>query len=342
MQTFQSIDAIRRACSDLPTAHSAGSDAARARQAQLTKPLGSLGRLEEIAVFLAGWQGRVVPSLENVAVLIFAGSHGVTQHGVSAFPAELNQQMVANFNAGGAAINQLANQAGATLTVHPIDLDRPTADLTSSPAMSEDDLLVAMKVGAAAVPVDADLICIGEMGIGNTTVAATLAAALFGGSGMGWVGRGTGVDDAGLARKAAAVDAALTYHGTTLNDPLDALQRVGGRELAAMFGATLAARLNRIPVLVDGFVATSAVSVLARLADGGLAHALAGHVSAEAQHRRLLALLALEPLLDLNMRLGEGSGACVAVNILRSAVACHAGMATFAEAGLTGSAEPAA
>lgn len=340
MQTFHDLDAVRLACRELPGSQAVAVEAARARQAQLTKPLGSLGRLEDVAVFLAGWQGQAVPSLANVAVLIFAGAHGVTQHGVSAFPAELNAQMVANFNAGGAAINQLAKQSGATLRVHPLELDRPTADLTSAPAMSEDELLAAINAGASAVPPDANLICTGEMGIGNTTVAATLAAALFGGSGSEWVGRGTGVDDAGLSRKAAVVDTALKYHGATLDDPLSALQRVGGRELAAMFGATLSARRLRIPVLLDGFVATSAAAVLARLAEGGLAHALAGHVSAEAQHRRLLALLELEPLLDLNMRLGEGSGACLAVNILRGAIACHAGMATFAEAGLSGSADP--
>ena len=335
MTGHPSIDAIRATCSSLPDGMKDAEAAALERQSMLTKPPGSLGRLERIAAFLAGWQGRAVPQLENVSVLVFAGSHGVTAQGVSAFPAEVTAQMVANFAAGGAAINQLARQAGATLDVVELDVDRPTGDFTQGPAMSEDDFAAAVAKGRAAVKPDIDLICVGEMGIGNTTAAAALSAALFGGSGTEWVGRGTGVDDAGLARKAAAVDAALARHGNALRDPLEAARLVGGRELSAILGAVLEARLRSIPVLLDGFVATAAAAPLARLVDGGLAHALAGHVSAEAQHRRLLGLLGLDPILDLGMRLGEASGACLAVNILRGALACHAGMATFAEAGVS-------
>lgn len=335
MTGHPSIDAIRATCSSFPEGVKDAEAAALERQSMLTKPPGSLGRLERIAAFLAGWQGRAVPKLDNVAVLVFAGSHGVTAQGVSAFPAEVTAQMVANFAAGGAAINQLARQAGATLDVVELDVDRPTGDFTQGPAMSEDDFAAAVAKGRAAVKPDIDLICVGEMGIGNTTAAAALSAALFGGSGTEWVGRGTGVDDAGLARKAAAVDAALARHGNALRDPLEAARLVGGRELSAILGAVLEARLRSIPVLLDGFVATAAAAPLARLVDGGLAHALAGHVSAEAQHRRLLGLLGLDPILDLGMRLGEASGACLAVNILRGALACHAGMATFAEAGVS-------
>ena len=335
MTGHPSIDAIRATCSSFPEGVKDAEAAALERQSMLTKPPGSLGRLERIAAFLAGWQGRAVPRLDNVAVLVFAGSHGVTAQGVSAFPAEVTAQMVANFAAGGAAINQLARQAGATLDVVELDVDRPTGDFTQGPAMNEDDFAAAVAKGRAAVKPDVDLICVGEMGIGNTTAAAALSAALFSGSGSEWVGRGTGVDDAGLARKAAAVDAALARHGNALRDPLEAARLVGGRELAAILGAVLEARLRSIPVLLDGFVATAAAAPLARLVDGGLAHALAGHVSAEAQHRRLLGLLGLDPILDLDMRLGEASGACLAVNILRGALACHAGMATFAEAGVS-------
>ena len=337
MTGHPSIDAIRATCSSFPDGVKDAEAAALERQSMLTKPPGSLGRLERIAAFLAGWQGRAVPKLDNVSVLVFAGSHGVTAQGVSAFPAEVTAQMVANFAAGGAAINQLARQAGATLDVVELDVDRPTGDFTQGPAMSEDDFAAAVAKGRAAVKPDIDLICVGEMGIGNTTAAAALSAALFGGSGTEWVGRGTGVDDAGLARKAAAVDAALARHGNALSDPFEAARLVGGRELAAILGAVLGARLRSIPVLLDGFVATAAAAPLARLVDGGLAHALAGHVSAEAQHRRLLGLLGLDPILDLDMRLGEASGACLAVNILRGALACHAGMATFAEAGVSDS-----
>ena len=331
----ETIEAIRSLAAALPDGDDAAAQAAAERQGVLTKPPGSLGRLEELAIFMARWRGQAVPVLDPVSVLVFAGSHGMTARGVSAFPAEVTAQMVANFAAGGAAINQLARHAGASLKVTPLDIDRPTADFTRAPAMSEAEFLETVRAGMAAVPADAGLVCVGEMGIGNTTAAAALAAALFGGTGRDWVGRGTGVDDAGLARKAETVDAALNLHGAALADPLEALRRVGGRELAAIFGATLAARLNRIPVLLDGFVATAAAAPLARLARSGLAHALAGHVSAEAQHPKLLAHLGLAPVLDLGMRLGEASGACLAVNVLRGALACHAGMATFAEAGVS-------
>jgi nicotinate-nucleotide--dimethylbenzimidazole phosphoribosyltransferase len=259
----------------------------------------------------------------------------VTARGVSAFPSEVTAQMVANFAAGGAAINQLARSAGAGLTVVPLEIERPTADFTQAAAMTTAEFLAAVSTGYDAVAEDADLLCLGEMGIGNTTAAAANAAALCGGAGMDWVGRGTGVDDAGLKRKAAAVDAAIAYHDAVLTNPLSALIAVGGRELAAIFGATLAARHHGIPLLLDGFVCTAAAAPLARLGSGGLSHALAAHVSAEAGHRRLLEKLGLRPLLDLGMRLGEGSGAALAINVVRAALACHAGMASFAEAGVS-------
>lgn len=330
-----SIADIRALCAHLPAGDEDAAQAAASRQTVLTKPPGSLGRLEEIAVFLARWQGRSVPTLDKVDVLIFAGSHGITARGVSAFPAEVTAQMVANFAAGGAAINQLAAQAGARLAVTALEIETPTADFTQAPAMDETEFVRAVAAGFAAVAPSADLICVGEMGIGNTTSAAALCAALFGGNGGDWVGRGTGVDDEGLARKAGTVDAALAYHGAALADPIEALRRVGGRELAAIFGAILAARLHSIPVVLDGFVATAAAAPLARIAPQWLAHALSGHVSAEAQHRRLLDLLHLQPILNLGMRLGEGSGACLAVSVIRSALACHAGMASFTEAGVS-------
>jgi nicotinate-nucleotide--dimethylbenzimidazole phosphoribosyltransferase len=243
--------------------------------------------------------------------------------------------MVANFDAGGAAINQLARIAGAGLRVVALQLERPTGDITVAPAMTAAEFLAAVNAGAAAVAEGTDLLCLGEMGIGNTTAAAALAAALFGGGGVRWAGRGTGVDDAGLARKCAAVDAALARHAAALADPLDAAAALGGRELAAILGATLAARLAGVPVLLDGFVCTAAAAPLAGLAPGALAHVLLGHVSAEAGHRALAASLGLVPLLDLGMRLGEASGAAVAVALCRAALACHAGMATFDQAGVS-------
>jgi nicotinate-nucleotide--dimethylbenzimidazole phosphoribosyltransferase len=268
-------------------------------------------------------------------VLVFAGNHGVTARGVSAFPSAVTAQMVLNFERGGAAINQLARAAGATLDVVALDLDRPTGDLTQEPAMSEADCARAFGRGFASVAAGTDLLCLGEMGIGNTTVAAALAQALFGGSPEDWVGRGTGVDDTGLARKARAVAEAVSRRGGRTLDPLAALADVGGRELAAIAGAVLAARRHRVPVLLDGFVCSAAAAVLARAAPGALDHCRLGHVSAEAGHRRLAAALGLVPVLDLGMRLGEASGAALAALVVKAATTTHAGMATFAQAGVS-------
>jgi nicotinate-nucleotide--dimethylbenzimidazole phosphoribosyltransferase len=331
---FASLAELAAACGDVPAGDAAAAAAVAAREAALTKPAGSLGRLEETVEWLARWQGRSPPRLERVDILVFAGNHGVTAQGVSAYPAAVTTQMVANFAAGGAAINQFARAAGANLRVIPLALDRPTVDFTVAPAMSEREFLAAVESGCEAVTPGADLVCLGEMGIGNTTAAAALAAALFGGGGARWAGRGTGVDEAGLARKRAVIDRSLARHAAALADPLACAATFGGRELAAILGATLAARRQRIPVLLDGFVCTAAAAPLVRLHAGALDHALAAHVSAEAGHRLLLEQLALRPLLDLGMRLGEGSGAAVALLVLRAALACHTGMATFAQAGV--------
>ena len=307
---------------------------AKARNAVLTKPPGALGRLEALAIWLAGWQGRAKPRIAAPQIVIFAGNHGVVAQGVSAFPAEVTGQMVANFQSGGAAINQLAKTFGAALSVVALDLDRPTGDFTQGPAMDEADLLAALQAGWNAVTPGTDLLSLGEMGIGNTTAAAAIACALFGGIAEDWVGRGTGVDDAGLARKAAAVRSGLIRHAA--REPFDILRCLGGREIAAMAGALLAARQNRIPVLLDGFIACAAAAVLHRMAPGALDHCQAAHVSAEAAHASLLAALKMEPLLNLGLRLGEGSGAALAIGILQAAANCHSGMSSFAEAGVSG------
>jgi nicotinate-nucleotide--dimethylbenzimidazole phosphoribosyltransferase len=335
MPVFASFAALRAACLDLPAGSPAAAAAVASRDAQLTKPRGSLGRLEHIVAWLAHWQARTPPRLDRVQVLVFAGNHGVTAQGVSAYPAAVTAQMVANFAAGGAAINQLARVADADLRVIPLSLDRPTADFTAETAMDEATFLEAVAAGYDAVSPDGDLVCLGEMGIGNTTAAAAIAAALFGGGGERWAGRGTGVDDAGLAHKRAVIDRALARHAAATHDPLVIAAALGGRELAAILGAALAARRRRIPVVLDGFVCTAAVAPLAKLRAEMLAHVLAAHVSAEAGHRLLLDELALAPLLDLDMRLGEGSGAALAVLVLRAALACHTGMATFSQAGVS-------
>jgi nicotinate-nucleotide--dimethylbenzimidazole phosphoribosyltransferase len=331
---FSSLNDLRAACLDLPAGDPKAAAAAAQRQSQLTKPPGSLGRLEDVVGWLAHWQQRSMPRLDRVDILVFAGNHGVTKQGVSAYPAEVTAQMVANFSAGGAAINQLARTVGANLRVVPFALDEPTADFTQAPAMSEDAFLAAVATGYNTVTSGTDLLCLGEMGIGNTTAAAALAAALFGGGGSRWAGRGTGVDDAGLARKRATIDLGLARHATLLRDPLSSAAALGGRELAAILGAALAARHRRIPVLLDGFVCVAAVAPLIKLRADALDHAMAAHVSAEAAHRMLLTELRLDPLLDLGMRLGEGTGAALAVSVSRAALACYAGMATFAEAGV--------
>lgn len=333
MTAFASVAAFSAALAALPEADAAARAAALARQAVLTKPPGSLGRLEDIAVFMAGWQRRARPRIERGRVAVFAGNHGVAARGVSAYPAAVTAQMVANFRAGGAAINALAAAAGLELVVVPLDLDAPTADFTAAPAMTEAECLDALNAGAGVVEAGLDLLVLGEMGIANSTSAAALCALSFGGSGADWVGPGTGVDAAGLARKAAVVDAGLARHAGA-RTAFERLASVGGREIAAIAGAVVAARLAGVPVVLDGFICTSAVAPLARDVPGIVAHCLAGHCSAEPGHRRLLDALGLEPLLSLGMRLGEGSGAAVAAGVVRAALAAHDGMATFAEAGV--------
>lgn len=333
---YSSFSEIRDAAAHLTQPDASAMAATEAREGELTKPAGALGRLEDAVRHLAGWQRRPLPQLDVVAIVIFAGNHGVTAQGVSAYPAEVTMQMVTNFRHGGAAINQLARQHNAHLSVVDLDLDKPTMDFTAAPAMTAVECIAAINAGAAAIPERCDLLLLGEMGIGNTTAAAALAAALFGGSGRDWVGPGTGVAGTAFNNKVAAVDRGLALHAPMIADPLDALCCVGGRELAALFGALLEARRRSLPVLLDGFVVGAAAGVFARLNEQGLFHCLAGHVSAEPGHRRLLAKLGLEPLLDLGMRLGEASGSAVALGVLKSALACHTGMATFAEAAVSG------
>lgn len=309
-------------------------DAARDRNGQLTKPPGALGRLEDLAIWYAGWRGTPKPQINAAQVVIFAGNHGVTAQGISAFPAEVTEQMVLNFQSGGAAINQLSSCFGARLDVHALQLDRPTADFTQGPAMSEDECVAALKTGWAAVDETSDLLVTGEMGIGNTTSAAAIALALYGGSGADWAGRGTGVDDAGLSRKAKVIEAGLAANPQAAGNGLEALRCLGGRELAAMVGAIAHARMLRVPVILDGFICSAAAAALAHAVPGILDHTVAGHVSAEGAHKAILDQIDKKPLLSMDMRLGEGSGAALAISMLQAAVACHTGMATFAEAGV--------
>ena len=320
----------------VPDGDEAAVAAVRARDAQLTKPAGSLGALEGMVEFLARWQGRAQPRLDNPMVTIFAGNHGVTVQGVSAFPREVTAQMVANFTNGGAAISQICALHEINLRVFELALELPTGDITQTAALDDKMCAATIAYGMEAIAGKPDLICIGEMGIGNTTVASALYAALYGGTGADWVGRGTGVDDAGLSRKADAVDRALARHAGELDHPLAILARVGGREIAAMLGALLAARHQKVPVIVDGFVATSAAAIAHAVNPAAIDHCLFAHVSAEGGHARALEAMGQKGLLDLGMRLGEGSGAALAAVLAKTALHLHNNMATFESAAVSG------
>jgi nicotinate-nucleotide--dimethylbenzimidazole phosphoribosyltransferase len=333
------LDEVRALLSEFPAADLEAASRTATREAMLTKPAGALGRLEEITGWLASWQSRQPPRIERPRACVFAGNHGVAARGVSAFPASVTAQMVQNFVAGGAAINQLCKAADAELRVYEMALDRPTADFTVEPAMSEEDCAKAMAYGMMAVEPGIDLLCLGEMGIANTTSAAALAQALFGGSAADWTGPGTGVAGAALQRKTEVVAAGVALHRPAARDSFDILRRLGGQELAAICGAVMAARLARTPVLLDGFACTAAAAVLYAADMHALDHCLVAHVSAEPGHRRLLQAIGKSALFDFGMRLGEASGAALAIPILKAAIACHTGMATFAEAGVSGKVE---
>ena len=329
------LDNLRTLLADLSGPDQEMTRAAWRRDAQLTKPPSSLARLEDIAAWMAGWQGVHPPRADDIRALVFAGNHGVAAQGVSAFPPEVTAQMVANFAAGGATINQICDAVGIRLEVHALTLDDPTADLSRAAAMSEAEFVNAVAFGMGKVPDDADLLCVGEMGIGNTTAAAAICLALHGGAAEDWVGPGTGIDAATRRRKVAAATVAIATHGAALDDPLEVMRRLGGRELAALAGAVLAARHKHLPVILDGFVACAAVAPMHAANPCALDHCLVGHLSAEPGHARLLERLGKTAILDLGMRLGEASGAALAAAVVKAAVRVHTGMATFAEAGVS-------
>ncbi|MDF9619739.1 nicotinate-nucleotide--dimethylbenzimidazole phosphoribosyltransferase [Pseudomonas entomophila] len=338
----------RDACQPLDTA---AMDQARARQQQLTKPTGSLGQLEGLAIRLAGLQGRERPTLEQVAITIFAGDHGVVEEGISAYPQAVTGQMLRNFVSGGAAISVLARQLEASLevvdlgTVDP-SLDLPgvrhlrlgagTSNFARQAAMTDAQLAAALQAGRdsalRALEQGGQLFIGGEMGIGNTTAAAALACTLMGCPARELSGPGTGLDSAGVRHKAEVIERALVLHGLRADEPLRALGHVGGFEIAALVGAYLACAQHGLPVLVDGFICSVAALVAVRLNPQCRPWLLFAHQGAEPGHKALLAALQAEPLLALGLRLGEGSGAALAVPLIRLACALHGQMATFAEA----------
>jgi nicotinate-nucleotide--dimethylbenzimidazole phosphoribosyltransferase len=328
------FDDIRNLLAAMPPASEACVEEVRARDKMLTKPAGALGRLEEVVEFLAAWQGRSRPAITRPVVAVFAANHGVVAQGVSQWPSSVTRAMLENFAAGGAAINQICATFDIGLKVFELALDHPTEDITEKPALDEAAAAATFAFGMEAIAGGADLMALGEMGIGNTTIAAAIYYGLYGGKASDWVGRGAGVDDAGLARKIAAVEKAVALHKPHLGDPLELMRRLGGREIAALAGAIMAARMERIPVILDGYVVTAAAAILHALDPACIDHCLAGHLSSEGAHGEVLRRLGKKPLLDFGMRLGEGSGAALAIGVVKAALACHNDMATFDQAGV--------
>ena len=328
--------------------------AAEARQGVLTKPPGSLGHLESLSIQLAGIFGQAIPTITGKAVIVAAGDHGVAAEGVSAYPAEVTPQMVFNFLAGGAAINVLARQAGADIVVIDagvaVDLDpHPgltiakvgygTGNIARGPAMTREDAIRCLEVGIAAATERADaganVIAGGDMGIGNTTPSAAITAAITGADVASVTGRGTGVDDAGLAAKIDTIRRVLETNRPDANDGLDVLSKVGGYEIGVLAGVMLGAASRNCAVVVDGFISGAAALIAWRLCPVAAERFIGGHRSVEPGHNVALDAMGLTPLLDMNMRLGEGTGAALAMHIIEAAARCLAEMATFAEAGVS-------
>ncbi|WP_310767585.1 nicotinate-nucleotide--dimethylbenzimidazole phosphoribosyltransferase [Mycobacterium sp. Z3061] len=332
--------------------------AARARQDTLTKPRGALGRLEDLSVWVAACQGQCPPrQFDRARVVVFAGDHGVARSGVSAYPPEVTAQMVVNITAGGAAINALADVAGVTVRVVDLAVDcedqadsvsdkirRGSGDIAVEDALSDEETARAVAAGQQIadeeVDAGADLLIAGDMGIGNTTPAAVLVAALTNTEPVAVIGFGTGIDDAAWSRKTAVVRDALYRAQPIAGDPVALLRCCGGADFAAMAGFCAQAAVRRTPVLLDGMAVTAAALVAERLAPGARQWWQAGHRSTEPGHTLALAALELEPIVDLRMRLGEGTGAVVALPVLRAAVATLSSMSTFAEAGVSGAITP--
>jgi nicotinate-nucleotide--dimethylbenzimidazole phosphoribosyltransferase len=321
-----------------PADADARAEAARALDAK-TKPRGSLGRLEEVAQRIAGIRHTATPGCLGGAVVVAAGDHGVASEGVSAYPQEVTRQMLANFESGGAAVCVLARAAGATLRVVDAGVGTPTDNIAAGPAMSRDQALRRIEQGIVAADElareDVGVVALGEMGIGNSTAAAALCAALLGVQPESVCGRGTGIDEAGLARKVSVVERALAVNEVTSDEPLGALAALGGFELAVLCGIALGGAANRQVVVLDGFIATAAALVAARLAPPAVEAMIAAHLSPEPGHRLALEALGLEPLLDLGLRLGEGSGAALALPLLDASLAILEEMSTFETAGVT-------
>lgn len=325
-------DWLRTTLADLRPPDQAAADAVDERAAQILRPAGALARLDDVASWMAGWQRTTAPAVVRPAALIFAADHGVAAApAVSAYPTDVTAAMLAAYRSGRSTISAFGAIAGATVEAVDVGVGRPTGDIRVEAALTDERFAECVDAGRDAVDaLDADLLVLGEMGIGNTTAAAAVTAALLGGDPESWVGRGTGVDAEGLGRKQDAVTAAVR-RVADVTDPLEVLREVGGAELAALAGAVAAARARSLPVLLDGYVVTASALPLGLVAPGALDHCRVGHCSAEPGHRRLLDHLGMSPLLDLDMRLGEGSGAMAAVPLVAMACAGITQVPTFGE-----------
>ena len=323
---------LRKSLANLPAGNEATRSIVRERANNILRPAGALQKLDDVAIWMAGWQATNQPKVSRPVALVFAADHGVaTSSSVSAYPADVTAAMLKAYQSGKSTLSAFAKIAGATVHAVDVGVGRPTQDIQVEAAMSEQRFDEALSAGRNAVEqVDADLLVIGEMGIGNTTVAAAITAALLGGEPSSWVGRGTGVDQQGYERKCLAVDRAVT-RVKTIKDPIEILRQVGGAEIAAMTAAIVAARIRRLPVVIDGFVVTSAALPLNQVSKDSLDHCVFSHCSAESGHRKVLEHLNKPYLLDLNMRLGEGSGAMAVVPLIAMACAGVTEVPTFQE-----------
>ncbi|MBB4076323.1 nicotinate-nucleotide--dimethylbenzimidazole phosphoribosyltransferase [Bartonella fuyuanensis] len=324
--TASPFDDFRALLTNLPVADEFSIILAKKRQKNLTKAQGALGKMGDLAVWYAGWRGTEKPIVTRPLVAIFSGNHGIVEENVTPFPQSMTQKMVQNFASGGAAINQICIAYDLGLKIFDLALEYPTMNITKAAAMDERSAAATMAFGMESIAGGTDLLCIGEMGIGNTIIASALCLALFGGEVEEWIENGMGSEDDFYQRKIAAVKTAVSLHRKHFNDPFETMRCLGGREIAAMVGAILAARMEKIPVILDGFVATAAAAVLYKMHPKALDHILVGHVSSEKVHRKLLKKIGKEPLLDFGMQLGEGTGAAMAAGIVKAAVLTHAQM----------------
>lgn len=308
----------------------------RERNASLVKRAGSLGRLEEIVEWLAAWQGRSKPEINRPLVAIFAASHGVYARGVSTQSAALTRQMLDTLAGGGGAVNQICAASGMGLKAFDLAIDMPTGDFSQQAALDEKSAAATFAFGMEAIAGGTDLLCPGDMGSGGTTAASAVAAAICGGPVRQWVLRGS-ADDPAFARKLEIVEQALEYHRDHLRDPLEIMRRLGGREICAIAGAIMAARIERIPVILDGYVTAAAAAVLHAIDARSIDHCIAGHVADDPAHAALLTHIGKQPLIDLKLCIGEGTGAALAASLVKTALACHTDMAARGQAGMTDS-----